>query len=154
MHGPSPTAPATEQAGAAAHYHANRKRLMKQPTHENLDETFIARQRQRLLALRAQLIAGGDAAGAEENTLQTAAGDEPRDAVDDGDRLEQQANDEALLAHDLDRIAAIDRALEKIQEHTYGLSDGNGEPIGRAHLEAVPEAVFTVDELNAKERRR
>ena len=127
---------------------------MNQPDHEHLDEAFIARQRERLLQLRVQLIAGGDAAGSEESTLQTAAGDEPRDAVDDGDRLEQQANDEALLAHDLDRIAAIDRALQKIQEHTYGLSDGNGEPIGRAHLEAVPEAVFTADELNAKARRR
>ncbi len=127
---------------------------MKQPIHENLDETFIARQRERLLKLRAQLIAGGDAAGEEEDTLQMAAGSEPRDAVDDGNRLEQLANDEALLAHDLDRIATVDRALEKIQEHTYGLSDGNGEPIGRAHLEVVPEAVFTVDELNAKARQR
>ena len=127
---------------------------MKQPVHENLDETFIARQRERLLKLRAQLIASGDAAGAEEDTLQMAAGDEPQDAVDDGNRLEQQANDEALLAHDLERIAAIDRALEKIQQHTYGLSDGNGEPIDRAHLEAVPEALFTVDELNAKARLR
>jgi DnaK suppressor protein len=127
---------------------------MNKPINENLDEAFVARQRERLLKLRAQLIAGGDAAGADENTLQIAAGDEPRDAVDDGNRLEQQANDEALLAHDLNRIAAIDRALEKIQEHTYGVSDGNGEPIGRAHLEAVPEAVFTVDELNAEARQR
>lgn len=127
---------------------------MNQPTHENLDEAFVARQRERLLKLRAQLIAGGDAAGAEEDTLQMAAGDEPQDAVDDGNRLEQQANNEALLAHDLERIAAIDRALEKMRQHTYGLSDGNGEPIGRAHLEAVPEAIFTVDELNAKARQR
>ncbi|CAM0998260.1 DksA C4-type domain-containing protein [Rhodanobacter sp. Root179] len=127
---------------------------MNQPTHENLDEAFVARQRERLLKLRAQLIAGGDAAGAEEDTLQMAAGDEPQDAVDDGNRLEQQANNEALLAHDLERIAAIDRALEKMRQHTYGLSDGNGEPIGRAHLEAVPEAIFTVDELNTKARQR
>jgi DnaK suppressor protein len=127
---------------------------MKQPVYENLDETFIARQHERLLKLRAQLIAGGDAAGAEEDTLQMAAGDEPQDAVDDSNRLEQQANDEAVLAHNLVRIAAIDRALEKIKGHTYGVSDGNGEPIGRAHLEAVPEAVFTVDELNAKARRK
>jgi DnaK suppressor protein len=127
---------------------------MNQPTHENLDEAFVARQRERLLKLRSQLIAGGDAAGAEEDTLQMAAGDEPQDAVDDGNRLEQQANNEALLAHDLERIAAIDRALEKMRQHTYGLSDGNGEPIGRAHLEAVPEAIFTVDELNAKARQR
>jgi DnaK suppressor protein len=127
---------------------------MNQAKHHDLDEAFITRQRERLVQLRAQLIAGGDAAGTEEDTLQMAAGNEPRDAVDDGDRLEQQANDEALLAHDLDRIAAIDRALEKIKEHTYGLSDGNGEPIGRARLEAVPEAVFTVDELKARARPR
>ena len=116
---------------------------------QHLDDAFITRQRERLLELRAQLIASGDAAGVDENTLQAAAGDEPRDAVDDGDRLEQQSNDEALLAHDLDRIATIDRALEKIREKTYGLSDGNGEPIGRARLEAVPEAIFTADELRA-----
>jgi DnaK suppressor protein len=127
---------------------------MNKPIHENLDEAFIARQRERLLKLRAQLIAGGDAAGEEEDTLQMAAGDEPQDAVDDSNRLEQLANDEAILAHDLARIAAIDRALEKIREHTYGVSDGNGEPIGRAHLEAVPEAVFTVDELNARARQQ
>lgn len=118
---------------------------------QDLDDAFIARQRKRLLELRAQLIASGDAAGADENTLQVAAGDEPQDAVDDGDRLEQQENDEALFAHDLDRIAMIDRALEKIRENTYGLSDGNGEPIGRAHLEAVPEAIFTTEELRARQ---
>jgi DnaK suppressor protein len=116
---------------------------------QDLDDAFIARQRERLLALRAQLIASGDAAGTDEDTLQMAAGDEPRDAVDDGDRLEQQSNDEALLARNLDRIATIDRALEKIRDKTYGLSDGNGEPIERAHLEAVPEAIFTADELRA-----
>lgn len=118
---------------------------------QDLDDAFIANQRERLLELRAQLIASGDAAGEDENTLQDAAGDEPQDAVDDGDRLEQQANDEALFAHDLDRIATIDRALEKIRENTYGLSDGNGKPIGRAHLEAVPEAIFTAEELRARQ---
>jgi DnaK suppressor protein len=122
---------------------------MTKSSHD-LDGAFIARQHQRLLELRAQLIASGDAAGADENALQGAAGDEPRDAVDDGDRLEQQSNDEALLARNLDRIATIDRALEKIRENTYGLSDGNGEPIGRAHLKAVPEAIFTADELRGR----
>lgn len=116
----------------------------------DIDDAFIANQRKRLLELRVQLIAGGDAAGVDENTWQVAAGDEPQDAVDDSNRLEQQANDEALLTHNLDRIATIDRALEKIRENTYGLSDGNGKPIGRAHLEAVPEAIFTADELRAR----
>jgi DnaK suppressor protein len=127
---------------------------MNKPNEDMLDDAFIARQRERLLELRARLIASGDAAGEEEDTLQMAAGDEPGDAVDDSNRLEQQANDEALLAHDLNRIACIDRALQKIKEHTYGVSDGNGEPIGRAHLELVPEAIFTAEELNARARQR
>ena len=42
---------------------------------QHLDDAFIARQRERLLQLRAQLIASGDAAGVDENTLQAAAGD-------------------------------------------------------------------------------
>jgi DnaK suppressor protein len=127
---------------------------MKQSIRDDLDEDFIARQRERLLGLRAQLIADGDAAAEEENTLQMAAGDEPQDAVDDSNRLEQQGNNEAVLAHNLARITAVDRALEKIRQRTYGLSDGNGKPIGREHLEVIPEAVFTVDELNENARRK
>lgn len=118
----------------------------------DLDDAFIARQRERLLKLRRQLIDTGDAAGTDENTLQQAAQDEPQDQADDGDRLEQQANDEAVLAHNNKRVQEIDRALRKIEEHTYGLSDGNGEPIDRAHLEAVPEAVYTTQELRQFEQ--
>ncbi|HEY4144362.1 TraR/DksA family transcriptional regulator [Pinirhizobacter sp.] len=126
---------------------------MTNPAIHDLDAAFIERQRQRLLTLRAQLVKDGDLAGVDEDALQMAAGDEPQDAVDDGDRLEQQANDEAVLARVKMRVIAIDRALEKITERTYGLSDGNGQAIGRAHLEAVPEAVFTTDELRMRERR-
>ena len=127
---------------------------MSKPSHPDLDASFLARQRERLLALRAQLIKDGDAAGVDEDTLQQAAADEPQDAADDGDRLEQQSNDESLLARNEARVVAIDRALAKLDEHTYGLSDGNGEPIARAHLEAVPEAIYTTDELQSMERRR
>jgi DnaK suppressor protein len=74
------------------------------------------------------------------------------DGGDDGDRLEQLANEEALLAHGEQRLADIDRALQKIHDHTYGLSDGNGKPIERAHLEAVPEALYTTEELRAQEK--
>lgn len=125
---------------------------MSKSLHPHLDDAFIALQRDRLLKLRQQLIESGDAAGSDENNLQEAAGDEPRDQADDGDRLEQQANDEAVLFHVNDRVMAIDRALRKIEERTYGLSDGNGEPIGRTHLEAVPEAIYTTEELKRFKR--
>ncbi|HEY4292257.1 hypothetical protein [Luteibacter sp.] len=111
-----------------------------------LDADFLAHQKQRLLDLRRQLIDVGDAAGADEQLLQSSAGGEPQDASDDGDRFAQQANDEAVLSHSKARLTAIDRALEKIEERTYGISDGNGDVIPRERLEAVPESCYTVEE--------
>jgi DnaK suppressor protein len=125
---------------------------MTKSPHPDLDETFIARQHDRLVTLRRQLTASADAAAVEGGQVQEAAGNEPMDGGDDGDRLEQLANEEALLARSEQRLADIDRALQKILDHTYGLSDGNGKPIARAHLEAVPEALFTTEELRAQEK--
>lgn len=122
-------------------------------SHTHLDDAFIAAQKQRLLALRHDLIAAGDAAGMDEQLLQSAAGDEPQDSGDDGERFAQQGNDEAVLAHGEARLAAVDRALEKIEQGTYGRSDLSGEPIPRARLEAVPESIFTVEEASDRERR-
>jgi DnaK suppressor protein len=121
-------------------------------TATQLDAAFLARQKQRLLDLRHQLIETGDAAGEDEQLLQSSAGGEPQDASDDGDRFAQQANDEAVLSHNEARITAVDRALEKIEEGTYGVSDGNGEAIARERLEAVPETCYTVEEAAEQER--
>ncbi|HEY4146048.1 TraR/DksA family transcriptional regulator [Pinirhizobacter sp.] len=125
---------------------------MTKSTHPDLDEAFIARQHDRLVTLRLQLTESADATAVEGGEVRDAAGDEPGDGGDDGDRLEQLANEEALLARNEQRLADIGRALDKIREHTYGMSDGNGEPIARDHLEAVPEAIYTTEELRAREK--
>ncbi|MDQ3589770.1 MAG: TraR/DksA C4-type zinc finger protein [Actinomycetota bacterium] len=44
------------------------------------------------------------------------------------------------------RLENVERALQKMEEGTYGLSDESGEPIPKGRLEAVPEAVRTVEE--------
>ncbi len=41
-------------------------------------------------------------------------------------------------------LRQIDRALEKIEENTYGICDISGEEIPQARLEAVPYANMTV----------
>ena len=43
------------------------------------------------------------------------------------------------------RLREVDRALQKVEEGTYGLSDDSGETIPRSRLEAVPEALRTVE---------
>lgn len=60
--------------------------------------------------------------------------------TDDFDRtitLEVTSQEYAILKQ-------IDRALEKIDDNTYGLCDLTGEEISRARLEAVPYATMTV----------
>jgi DnaK suppressor protein len=48
----------------------------------------------------------------------------------------------------------VNRALEKIEEGTYGLSDLSGEPILRGRLEAIPEAFYTIEEQQRREGER
>ena len=54
----------------------------------------------------------------------------------------------------LQRLRRIERALAKIDEGTYGLSDESGDPIPKARLEASPEALLTIAEEEARERQQ
>jgi DnaK suppressor protein len=58
-------------------------------------------------------------------------GDGTTEAVE---RLATTATARSLAAS----IADIDHALEKLEEGTYGICDGCGEPIPKARLEALP----------------
>lgn len=49
-----------------------------------------------------------------------------------------------LTSNDYSILRQIERALEKIQEGTYGICDETHEEIPLARLEAVPYANFTV----------
>ena len=42
-------------------------------------------------------------------------------------------------------VRQIDRALDKIEEGTYGICDITGKDISKARLEAIPYATMTVD---------
>jgi DnaK suppressor protein len=80
--------------------------------------------------------------------------DQPHEYEDDAQRLttvELQGN---LAAVDDERLIAIERALKKIDEGTYGLSDASGTPIPKERLEASPEALYTVEEQEARDQRR
>jgi DnaK suppressor protein len=48
----------------------------------------------------------------------------------------------------------VERALQKIDERTYGICDATGELISRGRLEAVPEALYTLEAQQRQERPR
>lgn len=55
------------------------------------------------------------------------------------------------LAH---RSRLVERALQKIGEGTYEICDATAEPIPRSRLEAVPEAIYTLEAQKRLERRQ
>jgi DnaK suppressor protein len=83
--------------------------------------------------------------------------DQRERAEDEGDMTENDSGDmsQSLFTREVDatveeqverRIQHVERALQKIEEGTYGFSDDSGEPIPRGRLEAVPEATRTIEE--------
>ncbi len=49
-------------------------------------------------------------------------------------------------ARDRKELAQVNRALERIEQGTYGLSEVSGKPIPIERLEALPHATTLVDE--------
>jgi DnaK suppressor protein len=116
-----------------------------------LSEDFIAQQRTRLEALRRELLGGEEDTIASERSDEQEHGEEAEAFEDDAQGMAQDEVNQAL--HDVNdrRIHDIERALQKIAEGTYGFSDASGDPIPKARLEAVPEAIFTVDEQSKRD---
>jgi len=116
-----------------------------------LSPQFIAAQRKRLEALKAELLGADSTAQEATRASQEDGGGEAKEYEDAAHVLDLR---EVLQArHDVDqpRLANIDRALKKIELGTYGLSDKSGKAIPMERLEASPEAVLTVEEAAAKE---
>jgi RNA polymerase-binding transcription factor len=111
-----------------------------------LDKAFLERQRAKLLKLQAELKSAVGAEQAEEIGTQRQSLGEAQEQEDDAQRLDALDTGQLLRDRNTERLRVIGRALEKITDGTYGLSDGNGKPIPRDRLEAVPEAIHTVEE--------
>jgi len=60
--------------------------------------------------------------------------------------LAQQGVDDAVAAGLQDRLAALDRALDRVEDGSYGRSIRSGGPIPDERLEADPAAELTVQE--------
>lgn len=71
---------------------------------------------------------------------------EPADSSDSGDELAREGVDNAVQASLRDRLAALDRADDRLAAGTYGTSIGSGAAIPDARLEVDPAAELTVEE--------
>jgi DnaK suppressor protein len=114
-----------------------------------LSKDFVNGQRKLLEALREQLLDAASVASERDRQDETANG--PLETPDRAEIARERETDELLDKVTERRLRFIERALEKIAEGTYGLSDTSGEPIPKERLETVPEAVHTIEEERALE---
>jgi len=122
---------------------------------EELDREFVDRQRERLQKERDELLRV--VRGVEEDNRERSEDEGDFTEHDSGDMSRSLFNrelDETVGQQAQQRLGAVERALQKIEEGTYGLSDESGEPIPRGRLEAVPEAIYTVEEQRRREGER
>jgi DnaK suppressor protein len=78
--------------------------------------------------------------GPEEGDARHEPGDE------DSENLYQDEFDAGRTAELKQRLAAVERAQERLAAGTYGLSVRSGEPIPDERLESFPTAELTVEE--------
>jgi DnaK suppressor protein len=119
-----------------------------------LDAGFIEKQRQALIKVRDSLRAAAAEGEADEAAIKDESAGGPREYEDDAQRLATLELDGNLVVRDIQRLERVNRALKKIEEGTYGLSDISGQPIPRERLQAVPESIYTLAEEQAREKRR
>lgn len=112
---------------------------MNSKTHP-LDQAFIEKQRHKLTTLRAELLRTTQASETEEAQITAQSLGEAHESEDDAQKLALLETDGNIVARDLQRLNRVERALQKIGEGTYGVSDESGKPIPRERLEVLPEA--------------
>jgi DnaK suppressor protein len=119
------------------------------------DREFVEKQRGRLEELRAELVRMVE--GLEEDQQFRAEEEEDLTEHDSGDLSQSLFTREmdATVEQTMEkRLQFVDRALQKIEEGTYGICDDTGEPIPKGRLEAMPEAIYTVEAQQRRERER
>jgi DnaK suppressor protein len=113
------------------------------------DEMDQDQARARLLAERAEvaaLLSDAEEAGQEDRETEDEQGVDVDDAAQP---LTAEGMDDAIAESMRDRLAAIDRALHRLDDGSYGRSVRSGLPIPDDRLDADPAAELTIEEARA-----
>ncbi len=105
--------------------------------------------RRMLLEKRRDLV--GDMSGIEKGALKTRNGSSgdlsnmPTHLADIGSDNFEQEFTLGLLESECTLLGEIDHALERIEDKTYGICEGTGNPITKARLRAKPWAKYCIE---------
>jgi DnaK suppressor protein len=120
-------------------------------TNSRLDHAFLERQKHALTLLRNRILQVRRGQEGEQANVNSELSGQAREYEDDAQKLASLELQDNLSAADDDRLSNIERALQKIEDGTYGLSEGSGAPISIERLQASPEALYTLEEQKARD---
>ena len=126
---------------------------MPAPT-SRLDPAFLDRQKRRLTELHRRILNVRRGQEGEQASANAQTQGQAREQEDDAQRLSAIELEGNLAAADDERLSNVERALQKIKDGTYGLSEGSGAPIPLERLEASPEALYTLAEQKSRDAAR
>ena len=93
-----------------------------------------------------------------ENELRALRGDRGEElssvdqhTADAGSELFENERDQSVINRLQQELAAIDRAEQRVEDGSYGISVDSGEPIPDGRLEAIPWAERTAEEQSRYE---
>ena len=78
------------------------------------------------------------------------AGDDQADA---GTKTFEREHEMSLAANSRDLLSQVERALQRLDDKTYGICESCGNPIGKGRLQAFPRATLCVSCKQREERR-
>jgi len=108
-----------------------------------LNKNEIEKFKHRLLEIKSQLGASLKSVSDDVKSSEESKGYSQHQADEGTDDFGQTISIE-VSTKEQGIVRQIDRALEKIEEGTYGICDITGEKIPRKRLEAIPYATMTV----------
>lgn len=106
----------------------------------------------RLLIERRQKLSAALTSMADEALKPNGSGSDVEESADFGSDQFEQEFTLGLMENEQNVIREIDRALERIEEGTYGICEGSGDKIPKARLDALPWARYTVQYQEKLER--
>lgn len=109
----------------------------------SLKKIDLAEFKKKLLAIRAQITKSLQGSTAEVKAPDETAGYSQHQADQGTDDFDRTIHLE-ITGKEYNILRQIDRALEKIEDNTYGICDVSGEEIPLARLQAIPYANVTV----------
>jgi RNA polymerase-binding protein DksA len=102
------------------------------------------------LELRGEITEAEQSWAALQRDSGEGAGDDQADA---GTKTFEREHEMSLAANSRDLLSQVERALQRLEDKTYGICESCGNPIGKARLQAFPRATLCVTCKQREERR-